>query len=179
MGGTAIAVGWGTGGVGIPRKRASAPYTPKDGPADIGAAFRRAGAASGRYGALARLVEGGCQPFDGLDQLAQLPDGMVVETLGSFDEGSDAFVDTAAIMQNLDLIVTSDTAIAHLAGALGRPVWVALKHVPDWRWMLDRSDTPWYPTMRLFRQSVRGRWEDVFFAVAEALRELVQSRRSV
>src|SRR5438067_1959538 len=76
----------------------------------------------------------------GLEQLANPPDGMRVETLGAFDEGTDAFVDSAAIMQNRDLIITSDTSVAHVAGALGRPCWVALKHTPDWRWMVKRSD---------------------------------------
>jgi ADP-heptose:LPS heptosyltransferase len=75
-----------------------------------------------------------------------------------FDAGPDSFADTAAVMQNLDLIVSCDTSIAHLAGALGRPVWVVLKDVPDWRWLLDRPDSPWYPTMRLFRQRQRGDW---------------------
>jgi hypothetical protein len=69
----------------------------------------------------------------------------------------------------LDLIITSDTSIAHLAGALGRPVWVALRWVPDWRWMLERADSPWYPTMRLFRQSSDGDWTPVFAAMAQAL----------
>ena len=63
---------------------------------------------------------------------------------------------------NCDLIITSDTAIAHLAGALGRPVWVALKYIPDWRWMLKRSDTPWYPSMRLYRQTKINDWNNVF-----------------
>ena len=110
------------------------------------------------------------QKTHGLDQLAHMPAGMRVETLGAFDEGADAFIDTAAIMQNLDLVVTSDTASAHLAGALGRPVWVAVKHMPDWRWMLERTDSPWYPTMRLFRQPARGDWQSVFAAMTEALR---------
>ncbi len=112
------------------------------------------------------------QRTHGLDQLAQLPDGMKVETLGPFDTGSDAFIDTAAIMQNLDLVVTSDTSVAHLAGALGRPVWVALKHTPDWRWMLKRSDSPWYPFMRLFRQKRRGDWAGVFAEIADALQDM-------
>jgi tetratricopeptide (TPR) repeat protein len=99
----------------------------------------------------------------GVEQLLDLPSSMKVETFGKeFDDGRDAFIDTAAIMENLDLIITSDTAVAHLAGALGRPVWVALKYVPDWRWFLDRSDSPWYPTMRLFRQTSIGDWEGVF-----------------
>nr|WP_252393743.1 tetratricopeptide repeat-containing glycosyltransferase family protein [Candidatus Rhodoblastus alkanivorans] len=68
-----------------------------------------------------------------------------------FDGGADAFLDTAAIMAHLDLVVTCDTSIAHLAGALGRPVWVALRQVAEWRWQNGRSDSPWYPSMRLFR----------------------------
>lgn len=96
-------------------------------------------------------------------QLDDLPDGMSVTTLGpEFDSGPDAFVDTAAVMECCDLIISSDTATAHLAGALGRPVWVPLKHVPDWRWMLDRPDTPWYPTARLYRQHTAGDWSGVF-----------------
>jgi tetratricopeptide (TPR) repeat protein len=99
----------------------------------------------------------------GIEQLSDLPEGMSVETLGpDFDRGPGAFLDTAAVMMNLDLIVTSDTAIAHLAGALGRETWVALKAVPDWRWRLDSPRSPWYPTMRLFRQSVSGEWDAVF-----------------
>src|SRR6266508_4831105 len=80
------------------------------------------------------------QKFHGLDQLERLPNGMEVETLGDdFDAGPDAFVDTAAVMSALNLVVTSDTAVAHLAGALGRPVWLALKYSPHWAWMVDRS----------------------------------------
>jgi tetratricopeptide (TPR) repeat protein len=109
------------------------------------------------------------QKTHGLDQLARVPAGMRVETLGAFDEDGDALVDTAAIMESLDLIVTSDTATAHLAGALARPVWVALQSVPDWRWMLDREDSPWYPTMRLFRQRARGDWKGIFARMAHAL----------
>jgi ADP-heptose:LPS heptosyltransferase len=72
-------------------------------------------------------------------------------------------------MENVDLVITSDTAIAHLAGALGRPTWVALKHVPDWRWGLDRSDSPWYPTIRLFRQATPDDWSGVFAEMASNL----------
>src|SRR6202008_3970884 len=79
------------------------------------------------------------------------------------------FADTAAIMSSLDLIISSDTSTVHLAGALGKPVWILLHVVPDWRWMLDRSDSPWYPTARLFRQPKRGDWAAV---VAEVGREL-------
>ncbi|PNG25762.1 DUF6165 family protein [Methylocella silvestris] len=87
-----------------------------------------------------------------------------------YDAGPDAFIDCAAAMESLDLVITSDTAIAHLAGALGRPVFVALKHAPDWRWLLHRSDSPWYPTMRLFRQSERDQWQSVFDEMAAAIR---------
>jgi len=74
---------------------------------------------------------------------------------------------------NLDLVITSDTAMAHLAGALGRPTWIALQHVPDWRWMLQREDTPWYPTARLFRQSRNGDWDGLFARIASELARLV------
>ena len=69
------------------------------------------------------------------------------------------FADTAAIISQLDLIITIDTATAHLAGAMGRPVWVLLPFAPDWRWFLSLSDSPWYPTMRLFRQSEPENWQ--------------------
>jgi tetratricopeptide (TPR) repeat protein len=106
----------------------------------------------------------------GVEQLANLPAGMRVETLGAdFDSGPDAFLDTAAAMSQLDLVVTCDTSIAHLAGALARPAWVALKKDAEWRWLRDREDSPWYPSLRLFRQSRRGEWADVFAAMAEKL----------
>ena len=79
------------------------------------------------------------------------------------------FADTAAFMAELDLIISVDTAAAHLAGALGRPVWTLLPFVPDWRWGLEREDTPWYPTMRLFRQRTAGDWASVLRRVADAL----------
>ena len=95
-----------------------------------------------------------------------------------FDTGPQAFLDSAAVMSQLDLVITCDTALAHLAGALGRPTWVALKHVPDWRWLLERADTPWYPGMRLFRQSRRGDWDGVFAAIHEELALLAARRDS-
>ena len=107
----------------------------------------------------------------------QLVPGMTVETLGQdFDSGPDGFIDTAAVMMSLDLVISSDTAIAHLAGALGRPVWVALRAVPDWRWLLERTDSPWYPTMRLFRQTERDEWGPVFGAMRDALATLMARR---
>ncbi|HEY8023431.1 MAG TPA: tetratricopeptide repeat protein, partial [Burkholderiaceae bacterium] len=117
------------------------------------------------------------QKTHGLDQLQSLPADMIVETLGDdFDSGSDAFVDTAAVMMNLDLIITVDTSIGHLAGALGRPAWIALQMIPHWVWMLDRSDTPWYPSLRLFRQSTRGDWSGLFAAMAEEIRTIIDAK---
>jgi hypothetical protein len=106
-----------------------------------------------------------------------------IENLGTdFGAGPDSLVDCAAVIENLDLVVTSDTAIAHLAGALGRPVFVALKNVPDWRWLLHREDSPWYPTMRLFRQIEKGDWDPVFKQIAAAVEARivdVPSRRAI
>jgi tetratricopeptide (TPR) repeat protein len=100
--------------------------------------------------------------------------GMPLESLGdSFDSGPQAFLDSAAVMMHLDLVISSDTALVHLAGALGRPTWVALQHVPDWRWLLDRADSPWYPSLRLFRQPRRGDWDSVFAAIRQELAPLV------
>jgi Flp pilus assembly protein TadD len=114
---------------------------------------------------------------DGEAQLADLPDGMAVETLGdAFDAGPDAFLDSAAAIDSCDLVISSDTSIAHLACALGRPCWIALKHLADWRWMLDRRDSPWYPTARLFRQPSAGDWSSVFGEMEAELRSLLAAR---
>jgi tetratricopeptide (TPR) repeat protein len=111
----------------------------------------------------------------GLDQLAQLPKDVTIEILGQdFDDGPDAFIDTAAVISSLDLVITADTAIAHLAGALGCRTWVTLKYVPHWPWMLDREDSPWYPTARLFRQSRVDDWAPVFANIANELRSLIR-----
>jgi tetratricopeptide (TPR) repeat protein len=80
------------------------------------------------------------------------------------------FADTAALIDNLDLVITADTAVAHLAGAMGKPVWMLLPFVPDWRWMLDRADSPWYPSMRLFRQKEIGQWQAPIEQLLEELR---------
>jgi hypothetical protein len=89
--------------------------------------------------------------------------------LGDELDNAAGFVDSAAVIANLDLLITSDTAIPHLAGALGKPVWLMLPETPDWRWLKDRSDSPWYPTMRVFRQTTANDWASVVDQVIEAL----------
>ena len=81
------------------------------------------------------------------------------------------FLETAAIIANCDLIITSDTAIAHLAGGMGKATWLLLQKVPEWRWGLEGETTFWYPSMRLFRQRERGNWDEVMVRVAVALQE--------
>ena len=90
------------------------------------------------------------------------------------DELTD-FAETAGAIDHLDVVITVDTAVAHLAGALGKPVWILLPGVPDRRWLLGRDDSPWYPTARLFRQPDRGNWESVVQAVAAGLQKLARS----
>ncbi|MGE5655155.1 MAG: tetratricopeptide repeat protein [Actinomycetota bacterium] len=109
-----------------------------------------------------------------------------LELLNAYDEKIQSlscflgdFAQTAAIISQLDLVITVDTAVAHLAGAMGKPVWVVLPFAPDWRWMLEREDSPWYPTMRLFRQSEFGEWQSVFGRVFESLQALVAGFRQV
>lgn len=97
----------------------------------------------------------------------------VISFGGLVDEFSGAFMDTAAIIRNLDLVVAVDTAVGHLAGALAAPTWLALNYSPDWRWLVDRADTPWYPTIRLFRQQKPGDWPGVFRQIADELAKLV------
>jgi hypothetical protein len=105
---------------------------------------------------------------------------MEVEVPGDgFDDGPDAFVDSAALLESLDLLIAADTSITHLAGALGRPAWLALSRVPDWRWMLDRPDSPWYPSVRLFRQDRIDDWTPVFEAMAVAVAERIGERGQV
>jgi len=95
---------------------------------------------------------------------------MDVETLGEgYDAGAHGFLDAAAVMETMDLVISCDTSLAHLAGALAHPVWVALKFAPDWRYLTGREDCVWYPTMRLFRQDRPGDWQSVFTRMAAAL----------
>ena len=128
-----------------------------------------------RFAALAR-VPGvrliSLQKGHGSEQVARV-DFRVADLGADLDGTAGPFMDTAAVMSCLDLVVTSDTAIPHLAGALGVPTWVALPTVPDWRWLLGRDDSPWYPTLRLFRQERPGDWASVFERIASALGPVV------
>jgi ADP-heptose:LPS heptosyltransferase len=79
------------------------------------------------------------------------------------------FADTAALIEQLDLVISVDTSVAHVAGALGKPLWLLLPWLPDWRWLLEREDSPWYPSARLFRQAEPGDWDSVLEKVRVAL----------
>ena len=107
----------------------------------------------------------------GAEQLASAPFDLKDPTQ-LHANGLATLADTAALVANLDLVITCDSAVAHLAGALGVPVWVAIPFEPDWRWMADRDDSPWYPTMRLYRQDVAGDWDDVFARMADDLQTM-------
>ena len=117
------------------------------------------------------------QKGPGLEQLRNVAFAhRIVDLSAELDLGADAFLDTAAVIAGLDLVISTDTSIAHLAGALARPVWTALAASPEWRWLLGRSDSPWYPTMRLFRQTTVSDWDAVVTAMVEALRPLALQR---
>jgi len=120
-----------------------------------------------------RLI--GLQKGLGTEQLAASGERLgIVDLSGRLDEAAGAFMDSAAVLMNLDLFVTSDTAVAHLAGALGVPTWLALPWSADWRWMDLRPDSPWYPTMRLYRQAEPGNWQTVFRRMADELRPTLE-----
>jgi tetratricopeptide (TPR) repeat protein len=112
------------------------------------------------------------QKGEASEQTKNLPAGMRLRDL---TEEIDDFSDTAALIENLDLTISVDTSVAHLAGALGRPVWTLIPSDPDWRWMLNREDTPWYPAMRLFRQLSPGDWASVIAKVKDELLKLPDS----
>lgn len=131
---------------------------------------------------LAPLADAGNAAFVSLQtgeaaRAAEAPSG-AMRLLNATPDLTD-FADTAAAMSQLDLIISVDTSTAHLAGALGRPVWTLLPFAPDWRWMLGRSDTPWYPNMRLFRQPVRCAWDAVIRRVAHELTIFLDTRRKL
>jgi tetratricopeptide (TPR) repeat protein len=116
------------------------------------------------------------QKGHGEEQLDQVPFGDSILGLPDVDSGADAFLDSAAILKCVDLLVTSDTAIAHLAGGLGVPTWLCLMHEPDWRWMRERADTAWYTSMHLFRQRSPDDWTGVYAEVAAQLALKVSQR---
>jgi tetratricopeptide (TPR) repeat protein len=118
------------------------------------------------------------QKGPGAEQRGQVAFGAAIVQLTDPDRmGADEIADeTAAILVGLDLVITADTALAHLAGALGVPVWLILQAVPDWRWLIERTDSPWYPTMRLFRQHAAGDWTEVLGRVASELANRVIAR---
>ena len=115
------------------------------------------------------------QKGDGADQAKKPPVGM---ELHDWTEELHDFADTAALVSQLDLVIYSDTAVAHLAGAMNKPVWLLLPFIPDWRWLLGREDSPWYPSMRLFRQSSPGDWGSAIGRAADELRRWVRDRGS-
>jgi ADP-heptose:LPS heptosyltransferase len=108
------------------------------------------------------------------EQLATLPTDVSVLDGSSNDRD---LAETAALMATLDLVITTDTCIAHLAGAMGKPVWILLPHLSDWRWMQQTETTPWYPTARLFRQRSPGDWDGVMERVVRQLSELCTVER--
>lgn len=148
----------------------------RDGAADVGRSLSLPFFKGLSKIATVRLIS--LQKNFGSEQVENLPSDMAVESLGAeFDAGPHAFIDSAAVLENLDLVITSDTAMAHLAGALGTPAWVALRFLPDWRWLLDRTDSPWYPSLRLFRQKQVDDWAGVFADMQSALASVVEQRR--
>jgi hypothetical protein len=106
------------------------------------------------------------QKHIGTDELDMLDDGFRVRHFADLDEEAGPFMDTAAILHHLDLVVSCDSSVAHLAGAMGKAVWLALPYSAEWRWMLHRPDSPWYPKHRLFRQLTPRDWQPVFSQIA-------------
>lgn len=113
------------------------------------------------------------QKGESAGQIATVPFGGTIKTIeADMDAEADFFLDTAAVMQNLDLVISCDTSVPHLAGSLARPVFIALPVKADWRWLLNRDDTPWYPTMRLFRQDGSRDWSPVLARIVDAVRHM-------
>lgn len=113
------------------------------------------------------------QKITGTDQLKEIPNTMHIKTFdGDFDQSNGRFMDTAAVIKNLDLVITVDTSISHLASGLGTPTWIMLPNPSDWRWMINRTDSPWYPNItRLFKQPTPGDWKSMIKEVATELKK--------
>jgi tetratricopeptide (TPR) repeat protein len=119
------------------------------------------------------------QRVDGCDQLKTVPGNYIVHQFGpDFDIINGSFMDTAAVMKNLDLVISVDTSIGHLAGSLGIPTWILLPRPADWRWLMYRSDCPWYPSVRLFRQTTIDDWTNVLSLIEHTLQALVGARKT-
>jgi ADP-heptose:LPS heptosyltransferase len=119
--------------------------------------YSRLGRISGaRFFSLQKSPEGNQKPPEEME---------LIDYTGELND----FADMAGLTENLDLVISVDTSIAHLAGALGKPVWVLIPHRSDFRWLMDREDSPWYPTMRLFRQKRGGNWDEVAERIGRAL----------
>ena len=128
--------------------------------------------------AMARLAEADGITWVSLQKGEPTPEGEVLPAgLDIVETGPAPLAETAALIEALDLVITTDTAVAHLAGALGKPVWVLLHHAPDWKWGLASDATPWYPTARLFRQPSAGDWDGVIRSVLAALPSVKQAAK--
>jgi tetratricopeptide (TPR) repeat protein len=124
------------------------------------------------------LAQLGRAAFVSLQKPMPRRDAALLSRFGGMTDIAEELIDfgeTAAVIENLDLVISIDTAIVHLAGALGRPVWIMLPKAADWRWLLERSDSPWYPTARLFRQARPGAWDAVIKEVTSALQDFLRS----
>ncbi len=122
-----------------------------------------------------QLLNNNCARFFSLQRDLRDADAAILANFPEvqhFGEQLQDFADTAALIELMDLVISVDTSVAHLAGAMAKPVWVLLPHNPDWRWLLNRTDTPWYPTMRLFRQPAQGNWQSVLDQVNQSLQSL-------
>lgn len=113
------------------------------------------------------------QKYDGVEELANMPIDFPLIHFDNLDEHTKPFEDTAALMKNLDLIITVDTAVAHLAGALGCNVWLLLPYSTDWRWIHGKIDSPWYPTMKIFKQSTPFDWQEVIENISDELKKTI------
>ena len=108
------------------------------------------------------------QKINGEDELKNVPNDFIIHTFPDFDESHGRFMDTAALIENLDLIISVDTAVAHLAGGLGKPVWLLLPSAPECRWGCHKKDSPWYPTMKLIQADHHG-WASVVKTIITTL----------
>ncbi len=115
----------------------------------------------------------GIQKGKAAEQVNDFPPGIDLVNYGPELED---FTDTMGLIANLDLVISVDTAVAHLTGAMGKPVWLILPFSPDWRWLLNRTDSPWYPTMRIYRQKKKGDWDSVFNRIGRDLQRQMTER---